>query len=124
MKSLKARLGRLEGNRPAGDITAHARAFARAALEVKTGHTVTDGPLLDRLATWGADHGVSVKGLLGRMAGVNRMASYLGGHEVVPGTGAFTDIHGKTAEDLLAMFDAGQVDERDLLTLYGFQPQE
>ena len=118
------RLEKLEAAYPAGHGLESAHAFARTAMEIKTGHTVTDGPLLDRLAAWGADHGVSVKGLLGRMAGVDRMASYLGGDEAVPGSGDCIDIFGRGAAELLAMLDAGQVDERDLLTLYGFQPQE
>lgn len=42
----------------------------------------------------------------------------------MPVAGECTDVRGKSAEGLLAMLDAGQVDECDLLTLYGFQPQE
>ncbi|WP_029461245.1 hypothetical protein [Solidesulfovibrio alcoholivorans] len=124
MRNLESRLTRLEAACPAGHGLESAHAFARTAMEIKTGHEITDGPLLDRLTTWGADHGVSVKGLLDRMSRVDRMASNLGGDEAVPGTGDYTDIFGKGADELLAMLDAGRADERDLLTLYGFQPQE
>jgi hypothetical protein len=80
---------------------------------------------LDRLTTWGARHGLSIKAHLDAMAQVDRMASYLCGNDAaLPRAGDCTDIHGKTAENILAMLDAGQVDERDLLTLYGFKPQE
>ena len=118
------RLEKLEAAYPAGHGLESAHAFARTAMEIKTGHKITDGPLLDRLVAWGADHSVSVRGLLDRMARVDRMASYLGGNEAVLGTGDCIDIFGRGAAELLTMLVAGQVDERDLLTLYGFQPQE
>jgi hypothetical protein len=124
MRALESRLRRLESSHLAGDSLDAARPFARVALEIKTGHKIADGPLLDRLTTWGARHGLSVKGHLDQMARVDRMASYVSEDEPVPGTGECTNVFGKGADELLAMLDAGQADERDLLTLYGFQPKE
>lgn len=100
-----------------------AKAFVRSALSLKTGHDVADGPLLDRLAVWGAGHGVSTKWHMDQMARVDRPASYIDGQGpagVV--TGESSDIHGKTADDLLVMLGTGGVSEADLLTLYGISP--
>jgi hypothetical protein len=124
MRALESRLRRLESSHLAGDSLDAARPFARVALEIKTGHKIADGPLLDRLTTWGARHGLSIKAHLDAMAQVDRMASYVSEDEPVPGTGECTNVFGMGAAELLALLDAGQVDDRDLLTLYGFQPQE
>lgn len=43
------RLEKLESAYPAGHGLEAAQAFARTAMEIKTGHVIADGPLLDRL---------------------------------------------------------------------------
>jgi len=125
MKSLKSRLDRLEGNRPNGDRMAHARAFARVCLEVKTGCKVDDASLLDRLAAWGAPRRLSIPRFMDILSKIDRMASYFDSEgkakvEVCD----CADIEGRTAEDIKAMLERGQIDEKNILSLYGIAPPE
>lgn len=123
--NLEKRIERLENVTTTGDVHDAARAFARMALEQKIGISVEDGELLDRLAIWGAANGASVRAYLDFIAQMDPLC-VVEGHQPKGMDGlvlhSCTDLAGKPAADVLAMLDAGRVDEADLLTLGGFRP--
>lgn len=125
MNAIQRRLAKLEkAANVGGDAVAAAKSYARLVLTEKTGQAVADGPLLDRLTAWGAQRGVSLRSYLASWAKTDPLC-VVEGHVATPAEGVMfghsTDIHGKTADELLTMLDAGLVDENDLLTLHGLR---